>query len=158
MWSRRRRRTSLAVVLTALVALALVGPSSALAQAAQVEKIAQCSEQEGGAVFCTKSMSVSQGVVTPSGKASILQHVRFDNSFTAPGCVTRDLGSSRNHLLIDDDGQNQEFHFAFQIHSTFDCLGTSTDCTTRLHFHFANGAIQFTREETFCQARAPSDA
>ena len=151
MRSRRRCRTSLAVVLTALIALALGSPGSALAQnAADVEKITQCSEQDG-AVFCTESLAVSQSVVTPSGQASIVQHVRFDNSFTAPGCSDRVSGSSRNHLLLDDAGQNQEFHFAVEIHSTVNCPGIpATDCTTRLHFHFANGAIQFMREETVC--------
>jgi hypothetical protein len=150
MWSRRRRRTTLAVVLTVLIALALGGASPALAQSAEVEKISECSEQDG-AVFCTESLVVLQGVVTPSGQASIVQHIRFDNSFTAPECSSRDVGDSRVHLLIDDEGQNQEFHFAFQGRSTFTCAGLpSRDCITDLHFHFANGVIQFTREETVC--------
>jgi hypothetical protein len=95
------------------------------------------------------SHSVFSFTETPSCNISLKQHVRFDNSFTGPDCNSRDQGKSRNHLLIKD-GTDHEFHFAFKIHSTFDCAGNTFDCVTTLHFHRVNSEIQFNREETVC--------
>ena len=147
MRSSRMRRATAAAVLT-VAALAVASPASADPGGAEVVKVHEC-QVFGDATFCTDSHSVLSFTETPSGNISLKQHIRFDNSFTSPGCNSRDQGESRNHLLIKD-ATDHEFHFAFKIHSTFDCAGTTSDCVTSLHFHRVNGQIQFDRQETVC--------
>jgi hypothetical protein len=147
MCSSRIRRATAAVMLT-LGALAVAGPASADPGGAEVIKAHGC-ELSGDGTFCTDSLSVFSFTDTPSGAISLKQHSRFDNSFTSQGCNSRDQGESRNHLLIKDV-TDHEFHFAFKIHSTFDCAGNTFDCVTTLHFHRINSEIQFNREETVC--------
>ena len=147
---RHIRRATCAAVLTLLAALAAAGPASPDPGGAQVVKVDECQQFEDGSLFCTDTLSVFAGAGTPSGNFNSVQHVRFDNSFTSPDCNTRDQGSSRNHLLTKD-GTDDEFHFAFKVHSTFDCAGFTRDCVTTLHFHRVNGVIQFNRDETVCR-------
>lgn len=146
---RQCHRLTLATVITAITALTAAAPAPGDPGGAEVVHAPRQCTPSGDGIFCTESHSVFQFVTNPAGNINIVQHVRFDNSFTSPQCSFSDQGSSRNHLLIND-GQDQEFHFAFQIHSRFDCNGVTTDCVTTLHFHRANGQTQFTREETVC--------
>jgi hypothetical protein len=142
-------RRLLTVVLAVLTAVAAAAPASAgPGNGAEVVKASQCETFGDGTTFCSESHSVFQGVATPSG-GSLVQHIRFSNSFTGPGCTDTSQGFSRNHLL-SKDGTDKEFHFAFQNHSTFDCAGVTVECITTLSYHFANSVIQFTREETVC--------
>jgi hypothetical protein len=148
--SRPPHGNMLTVVLAVLAAFAAAAPASGEADnGAEVIRASQCESFEDGTTFCSESHSVFQGLVNASGNGNIVQHIRFDNSFTGPGCNDTSQGFSRNHLL-SKEGTTEEFHFAFKNHSTFDCAGVTVDCITTLSFHFANDVIQFTRDETVC--------
>jgi hypothetical protein len=148
--SRAPDRKMLTVVLAILAAVAAATPASGeSSNRAEVVHASQCETFDDGTTFCSESHSVLQGLTNPSGNGNIVQHIRFDNSFTGPGCTDTSQGFSRNHLL-SKEGTTEEFHFAFKNHSTFDCAGVTRDCVTTLSFHFANDVIQFTREETVC--------
>jgi hypothetical protein len=143
-------RTILTIVLAVLAIIAAPAPASAEpGSGAEVVHSSQCQTFDDGTTFCSQSHSVFQGIGTPSGNGSLVQLIRFENSVTAPGCSDTSQGFSRNHLL-SKDGTDQEFHFAFTNHSTFDCDGVTVDCITTLSFHLSNGVIQFVREETVC--------
>jgi hypothetical protein len=142
-------RTILTIVLAVLAIIAAPAPASAEPGGAEVVHINQCQFFDDGSTFCSNSRSVFQASGTPSGNTSLLQLIHFENTFTAPGCSDTSQGFSRNHLL-SKDGTDQEFHFAFANHSTFDCDGVTIDCITTTSFHFSNGVIQFVREETVC--------
>lgn len=81
------RATAVAVAIVA--ALAFASPAAADPGGAEVVKAQGC-EVFGDATFCTDSLSVFTFTESPSGNISLVQHVRFDNSFTSPDCNSRD--------------------------------------------------------------------
>jgi hypothetical protein len=153
MRSRRPRCLSLASAVAIAAAMALAGPVAADPGGAEVIHIKDdCQPQGDGATFCVSFHSLIQVSTQPDGDFSYVQHVKFENVFTAPGCFDSTQGATRVHNVVKG-GTNHVSHIAGKIQSTIDCVefGLRLECLTTLHFQASNGSIRYERQETVCR-------
>ena len=152
------RRLLLAPSLTLLASLVLAGTASAApGDGAQVVNESDCHTFEFGTV-CVKNRGVFNETLTPSGNFSVHQHgywsLEFTGSGPLEGCRSSDSDKYNFHYLVKpgdvlEEGPHEEGSRSHHEIS-FECFGQTYRCAHTVHFHIANGKVQFSRFEENC--------
>ncbi len=148
----RIRRPMVAATLTLLAALAAASPASAApGNGAHVVNESDCIYPEGPYVYgtiCGDLRYVQNLTETPSGNLSGVQNLRNRYKFTGSGPMAGCSYSGSQYINFHFlDGPILEESSRLVGEFSFDCQGTSYECTVESHFHYANGEVQFARHQ-----------
>jgi hypothetical protein len=138
----------------------LVAASSAIADSpgATVTHWDECFPTEiftgGGSfstTFCIEGLTVYNFAETPSGLLTITDHARLRSTYSG-GCTGEVENTYNSHALAPIGEGVFETGFRGSYHAVLDCGDGAfqTECDVELHFHEANGEVQFYRDNTVC--------
>ncbi|MDQ3356332.1 MAG: hypothetical protein M3502_06400 [Actinomycetota bacterium] len=144
------RRLLLATTLTLLASLAVAGSVAATpGNGAQVFDESGCLAVDSGTI-CFDIRTVQKVTETPSGNFLYRGRGESSYSFTGAGrlegCSSSTSDESNYHYLVRD-GVSQVAGDRYREELSVDCLGQTGTCTFSYQAHFANGEVQFTRQD-----------